>query len=206
VIELACAFAIGLVLGYFVGRVRAAANESSLQHRGEAIVSEAVRDEFAAPEYQLMNHVTLQFEDILVSRFGVYVIETKHLKGWIFADAHDAQWTQVLFKARFRFQNPIFQNRRHLRAVEKRLDFLPPGAIRSAVVFTGDAEFKTPLPSGVYYLPDLLGHIRAQETEVMSQNRVQFCVGRLETERLAVSGQTDIEHIESVSSRHLGSA
>jgi hypothetical protein len=213
VLELVFEFAGGLVLGYLAGHFRPAARHAAFQNRGESLVTEALRREFGTPAYHLMNHVTLRLEDgstqvdhILVSRFGVYVVETKHLKGWIFGDASDAKWTQVLFKARFRFQNPILQNRRHVRAVEKRLDFLPPGAIRSAVVFTGDAEFKTAVPPGVFNLSGFIGHLRAQETEVMSQNRVQFCVGRLETERLAISGVTDVEHIESVASRHRGQA
>ena len=80
---------------------------------------------FGFPDYHLMNHVTLQLKDgttqvdhILVSRFGVFVIETKDYKGWIFADAKQANWTQVLFKLKFKLQNPIFQNSRHVRAVQ----------------------------------------------------------------------------------------
>jgi len=34
---------------------------------------------------------------------------------------------------------------------------------------------------------------------------VQFCVGRLETARLAISGKTDVEHVQSLERRH-GSA
>src|SRR4051812_39136942 len=143
-----------------------------------------------------MNHVTLQMNDgttqvdhILVSRFGVFVIETKHYKGWIFANANQANWTQVLFNWKFKFQNPILQNIRHVRAVQRLLDFLPPAAIKSVVVFTGEAEFKTEIPQGVFGLYELVDYLREQTVEVMSLNRLQFCVGRLETERLAVSGE-----------------
>jgi len=73
-------------------------------------------------------------------------------------------------------------------AVEELLDFLPPEAIKSAVVFTGRAEFKTEMPPGVYTLSGLIDHLRAATEEVMSLNRVQICVGRLETARLAISG------------------
>src|SRR6266542_5098071 len=48
-----------------------------------------------------------QVDHILVSSFGVFVIETKDYKGWIFADAKQANWTQVLFRHKFTFQNPI---------------------------------------------------------------------------------------------------
>lgn len=36
----------------------------------------------------------------------------------------------------------------------------------------------------------------------MSANRLQFCVGRLETTRLAITKQTDLEHLKSLERRH----
>jgi hypothetical protein len=160
-----------------------------------------------------MNHVTLRLKDgttqvdhVLVSRFGVFVIETKDHKGWIFANAKQANWTQVLFKVKFKFQNPILQNFRHVRAVQDLLDFLPTSAIRSVVVFTGEAEFKTEVPQGVFSLSGFIEHLREQTVEVMSLNRVQFCVGRLETARLAVSDETDVEHVQNLRRRHGGAA
>ena len=67
------------------------------------------------------------------------------------------------------------------------------------------AEFKTGIPQGVFSLSKLIEYLREQTVEVMSLNRMQFCVGRLETARLAISGQTDVEHAESLERRH-GSA
>lgn len=166
---------------------------------------------FAAPDYHLMNNVTLRLKDgttqvdhVLVSRFGVFVIETKDYKGWIFADPKQANWTQVIFKRKFRFQNPIFQNYKHLRAVQAALDFLPADAVQSVVVFTGDAEFKTKIPTGVFSIARFIAHIKDQTEEVLSLNRVQFCVGRLESSRLALTRKTDIEHVQSLQRRHGG--
>ena len=151
-------------------------------------MSRVLLSEFGPPDYHLMNHVTIQMDDgttqvdhILISRFGVFVIETKDFKGWIFANATHETWTQVLFRLRFKFQNPMFQNKRHVRAVEGLLDFLPLEAIRSVIVFTGDAELKTETPQGVIAISRLVGYLRAQTEEVMSLNRMRFCVGRLET-------------------------
>jgi hypothetical protein len=176
---------------------------------GEALVSQILQANFGVPNYHLMNHITVQLRNgttqvdhILVSRFGVFVIETKDYKGWIFADAGQPNWTQVLFSYKFRFQNPIFQNSGHVQAVQGLLDFLPPGAIKSIVVFTGDADFKTQVPQGVFHISGLVNYLREQTVEVMSLNRMQFCVGRLETTRLAISGKTDVEHIRSLERRH----
>jgi hypothetical protein len=178
------------------------------QNSGEALVSRVLLSHFCSPDYHLMNHVTLQMDDgttqvdhILVSRFGVFVIETKDYNGWIFGHAADATWTQVLYRQKFRFQNPLFQNKRHVRAVRALLDFLPREAIKSVVVFSGDAEFKTDIPEGVTTLSQLPEYVRQQNDPVISRNRQQFCVGRLETARLAITGETDVEHIHSLARR-----
>ena len=155
-----------------------------------------------------MNHVTLRMDDgttqvdhILVSRFGVFVIETKDYNGWIFANATGATWTHVYFGRKFQVQNPIFQNYRHVRAVQNLLEFLPADAIKSVVVFCGNAEFRTEAPKGVIGIDRLAEYLKQQTVVVMSRNRLQFCVGRLETARLAISGETDVEHVRSLARR-----
>jgi hypothetical protein len=207
--------AAAAVLGFFIGRRRSvrAWRLPMLQNSGEALVSRVLLAHFGPPDYHLMNHVTIRMEDgttevdhILVSRFGVFVIETKDYSGWIFANAADATWTQVLFRWRFKFQNPILQNKRHVRAVKDLLDFLPPEAVKSIVVFSGDAEFKTETPQGVIEIGQLTAYLRQHSEVVMSANRLQFCVGRLETARLAISGATDVEHLQSLARRHRNGA
>jgi hypothetical protein len=202
---------VALLVGFAFGRVSSsrAARDLTFQNRGEALVTALLRANFAPPNYHLMNHVTLRLHDgttqvdhILVSRFGVFVIETKDYKGWIFGDPNQPKWTQVLFLLRFTFQNPIVQNSRHVRAVQDLLDFVPPTGIKSVVVFTGDAKFKTPIPPGVFYASEVAAYLRNATHEVMSLNRVQFCVGRLETARLAISSETDIQHVRHVQRWH----
>jgi hypothetical protein len=199
------ALAIGCLLGYGFARYRS----HSFQNRGESLVSREIQAKFGSSDYHLLNHITLKLHDgttqvdhILVSRFGVFVIETKDYKGWIFANAQHAQWTQVLFQARFRFQNPLVQNQLHLKALQELLDFLPSDAFQSLVVFAGEAEFKTDKPKGVFSIPELLDHLRGCNEEVMTTNRMQFCVGRLETARLAVTSQTDLDHVSYLRQRY----
>jgi hypothetical protein len=201
------ALAIGFALGRVQRRFRVR-RHTRFQNDGESRLSRLISENFCPPDYHLLNHITLKLEDgttqvdhILVSRFGVFVIETKDYQGWIFANARHPSWTQVLYKCKFRFQNPIFQNLRHVRAVRELLDFLPPDVIRSVVVFTGNAEFKTDMPIGVFQLSGLVDHIRDQSAEVMSLNRMQFCVGRIEATRLAITRETDLDHLQSLAWR-----
>jgi ATP-dependent RNA helicase RhlE len=74
--------------------------------------------------------------------------------------------------------------------------------LKSVVVFVGKAEFKTEKPQGVFAIAELIKYLQGHTEEVMSLNRVQFCVGRLETTRLAVTGQTDLAHVQSLERRH----
>jgi hypothetical protein len=203
----ALALAIGFTVGFIVARRRV--NHVRFQNRGELLLMRSVQEQLSGPNYHLLNHLTLQMKDgttqvdhVLVSRFGVFVIETKDYGGWIFANPNHGTWTQVYFKRKSKFQNPIFQNFRHVKAVQDILDFLPQEAVKSVVVFTGDAEFKTEVPPGVYSLPAFIDHLQSQTKEILSENRVQFCVGRLEVTRQSISGQTDVEHIESLLRRH----
>ncbi len=201
--------AISAGVGFALGRLGYRSRRRSLQNRGEALVTRSLNFQFKPPDYHLMNHVTLRLEDgttqvdhILVSRYGVFVIETKDYAGWIFADPNQAKWTQVMFTRKYRFQNPIFQNYRHVRAVQQLLEFVPVHAIRSAVVFTGSAVFKTEIPPGVFDLPHLIEYLRTQTVEVMPIPHVHLCVGRLESNRLQISRTTDVDHAESLRQRH----
>jgi len=205
----AIALFVGFILGYWQRRVVNDRNVKSFQNHGEALLTHTLRKHFNTDDYHLLNHITLkqgdsttQVDHILLSRFGVFVIETKDYTGWIFANAEHATWTQATFNDKYKFQNPIHQNYRHVLAVEKLLDFVPSTAIHSAVVFVGDAEFKTDVPAGVFTLPKLIEYLRACTEEVLSLNRVQFCVGRLETARLKVSQQTDVEHVQALRHRY----
>ncbi|PTU27717.1 nuclease-related domain-containing protein [Stenotrophobium rhamnosiphilum] len=201
---------IAVLLALAIGRAIGRYQSRPIQNRGEAILSRDVKTKFHPPDYHLLNHITLRLKDgattqidhILVSRFGVFVIETKDYQGWIFAGFKDRYWTQVLYRAKFRFQNPVHQNHKHVCAVRDLLEFLEPDVIHSVVVFVGDAAFKTEVPHGVFTLAEFIGHVESLALEVMSVNRVQFCIGRLEAMRLAITEATDVEHVLKLRRRH----
>ena len=187
-----------LLFGFGLGRWRRGLSSN----RDEGAVRQLLSKQFDSASYHLLNNVTLPVDDgttqidhILVSRFGLFVIEAKHYTGWLFANT-GLSWTQVLFGKHYKFQNPVHQNAKHVRAVARLLEFLDPAVVHSLVVFTGDAIFKTPRPSGVMPLSDVASFLEKFDSEVLSENRMQFCVGRLECCRRRLSRRTDIEHVD----------
>ena len=62
---------------------------------------------------------TTQIDHLIVSIYGIFVIETKNMKGWIFGSANQKKWTQVIYKRKFSLYNPLHQNYKHLMAVKE---------------------------------------------------------------------------------------
>ncbi|MDE5842593.1 MAG: NERD domain-containing protein [Muribaculaceae bacterium] len=67
---------------------------------------------------------TTQIDHIVISRFGIFVIETKNYSGWIFGNASKDYWTQNLWGNRYPLYNPILQNRNHIRFLIRKFRFL----------------------------------------------------------------------------------
>lgn len=195
---------LAALLGYWLRLAKA----YRFQNRREELVRKTIIKHLPASSWHLLNNVTLrtpdgttQIDHILVSRFGLFVIETKHYTGWIFGDANSKEWKQVIYGTIHRFQNPLRQNYKHLKTVQELLDFLPSEQITGIVTFTGDSDFKTPQPSGVYSLEKTISYLKNLNEELLTENRMQFCIGRLEHARLALTKETDVEHRASLPSR-----
>ena len=108
--------------------------------------------------YILLNDLTLpdaeggttQIDHILLSPFGIFVIETKNYKGWIFGGERQKQWTQKIYQKSFKFQNPIHQNYKHMKVLERILsDIVDVESLHSVIVFMPEAEFKTTMPNNI---------------------------------------------------------
>ena len=123
--------------------------------------------------------ITTQIDHVVISRFGLFVIETKCYKGWIFANPKNRFWTQSLYAGgrgwfarseKHRFQNPIKQNWRHIYVLSERLK-LPRRYFVNVVVFCGDASFMTAVPENVMDENDVVPYILSFEKPLFDQDR-----------------------------------
>jgi hypothetical protein len=66
---------------------------------------------------------TTQIDHVVISPYGIFVIETKSHKGMIFGDYSSRNWTQTLIKRtgveRYSFYSPYLQNYGHLKNLYK---------------------------------------------------------------------------------------
>ncbi|MFT6914042.1 MAG: restriction system protein [Motiliproteus sp.] len=171
---------------------------------GEVQVNLAVKFLLDRKQYHLIKNVTLPTEDgttqidhIIVSRFGVFVIETKNMKGWIFGSANQPYWTQQIFKHKSKFQNPLRQNYKHVKTLETALD-IKPEHIYSLIVFVGDSAFKTDMPENVTFAGGFIRYIKSRTEPVLSDVQVRLVVQKIESGRLTRSIKTHVEHVKHV--------
>jgi restriction system protein len=149
-------------------------------------------------------HGTTQVDHIVVSKYGIFVIEAKNIDGWIFGDAKSAQWTQSLFGKKFRFQNPLHQNYRHTKALQAFLG-IDEAKLISLVMFWGDCEFKTPMPDNVRS-SGYISFIKKHEAVLFPDDEVQKIVEAINMGKMPKgilkSFETRTTHLESLKDRH----
>ena len=142
---------------------------------------------------------TTQIDHVIVSRYGIFVVETKNMDGWIFGDEKSHQWTQSIFGKKFKFQNPLHQNYRHTKTIS---DFLgiDHDKIFSMVMFWGECEFKTPLPSNVM-TSGYATYIKKHTAVLFSDQEVQEIASAIKDGMLPKSWATRKQHVASLKER-----
>lgn len=147
---------------------------------GESSVRRKLR-KLDSEEYKVLHDLmirrangrTSQIDHVVISRYGVFVIETKNYKGWIMGSEKSEYWTQVLYRRKERLYSPIRQNYGHIKALEEHLQ---DGTIPfvSIVAFTARAELKLKeMTTDVVYATDLAATIQKYKDAVLSDEQVR---------------------------------
>jgi len=171
---------------------------------GEFIVNISAKMMLNKDEYHLIKNVmvptedgTTQIDHIIVSKYGIFVVETKNMKGWIFGNQNQNIWTQKIYKHSIKFQNPLYQNYKHVKTIQSLLG-LNDQQVHSVVVFVGESTFKTEMPENVTYGFGYIRFIKSKNKLVLAQSEVDEIVRKIEEGRLTPSFKTDKEHVKHV--------
>ena len=75
-------------------------------------------------KYKLLNDImiedekgTHQIDHIVLSKYGIFVIEMKNYYGLIIGNQYKEKWYQYLGKNKYTFHNPMYQNYGHIKAL-----------------------------------------------------------------------------------------
>lgn len=80
-------------------------------------------------EYKVINDIminidgiTHQIDHIVISKYGIFVIETKQYNGYIIGSKYDKKWIRKIGKKKILYTNPIRQNYGHVLSICKLLN------------------------------------------------------------------------------------
>jgi len=176
---------------------------------GEKHVRKGLIKSLDETKYNIINDVTLPLEDggttqidhIVVSNFGVFVIETKNMSGWIFGNEHQAKWTQTIQRSKYPFQNPLRQNYKHTKTLAHLLN-MPHEQFHSVVVFTSNAELKTKMPNNVGHLKGMMLYIKSFDEEVSDNQTKLEIISLVQSIKLKQGRTTNKQHVKYLKEEH----
>ena len=138
-------------------------------------------------EYTILSNViyrgrtseeTTQVDHIVVSRYGIFVLETKTLKGKIFVES-EREWVQIIGRRKYRMQCPLVQTYAHVKAVQQ-VTGIHAQKIHSYAVMAGRARFPEGMPERVYGIWGAVRKIQSYREPVFSRGHVASLVEQLQ--------------------------
>lgn len=159
---------------------------------GEQNVS-AILHKLDSSEYIIMNDVIIptfygstQIDHIVVSLYGIFVIETKNMQGWILGSPNGAEWTQKIYGKKYNFRNPLLQNNGHIKALSSLLKIRKEAFI-SIVTFSKNSEIKIKTDQHVIYFNNLLNTIHLYEEKKFDDTQIQEIANSIRTSKLSTA-------------------
>ncbi len=141
-------FIIGIAIAILISVVYRLNAPKRKGAKGEYRVARKLR-RLQNEEFKVFNDVIIstrygssQIDHIVISIYGIFVIETKNYTGWIHGNENSEYWSQTLYKKKRKFRNPIRQNWSHIYALKKVLSDFKQVSYHPIIVFTGDAKLK----------------------------------------------------------------
>jgi len=161
---------------------------------------------------------TTQIDHIVVSKYGVFAIETKNYRGEIYGDDNRKYWTQMIitdvtyrrkwyktytYVTKNRFYNPVKQSLAHTYTIKNYLKdwkYLP---VVPVVVFCGSAVLANVQSSiSVIYDSNLLDLIRSYNTIYLTDQEVHDVATRLDVSnyRDVIDDRTHVLNLRAAAS------
>ena len=152
-------------------------------------------------KYIVLNNIMIrsskgshQIDHIVVSKYGIFVIEMKNYYGLITGDEYKDKWTQHLGKNKYYFNNPIHQNYGHIKALEELLQ-MDNDKFISIICISNQANVKV-TAKNVTQLDFLNGLIKSYNTEIIDENLVEI-KNKIESGNISDKGARK-EHVRNI--------
>lgn len=124
------------------------------------------------------NYIT-QIDHIVLSKKGIFIIETKDYAGKIYGSENMYKWKQYLSRNEYEFYNPIKQNNTHINFLAKKLKTNRSKFI-SIIAFTGRADLNLTTNTQVCYINEIKDVILEYNENIIIQEELDNIYNVLE--------------------------
>lgn len=187
--------AIAILFAFLHPTIRGQAGEVNVAARLKALPKS---------DYTVFNDLLIQrgeyssqIDHVVVSKYGVFVIETKNYKGMVYGGEYSEHWTQNIWGNKYKLYNPILQNQGHVKALKAYLGVRNFPFI-SVITFSSRGTVKVNANENfVMYYSDITYFIKQQKLILLSEEETQFVIQMLN--KLPKFSRKDKQkHIENV--------
>lgn len=172
---------------------------------GEAGINIAATLCLPNKQYKRFKNITLptengtsQIDHIFVSKYGVFVVETKNMRGWIFGKQYDKYWTQKFPRSTYKFQNPLRQNYGHIKAIQNLVPNIPEETFISVIAMCGEHKIKSELPENVTRGAWFVKYIRTHKSEILTEAQIIEISAAIKSSMLPKTKETKRLHVSNV--------
>lgn len=124
-------------------------------------------------KYKILNDIfikendnTHQIDHVVVSPYGIFVIETKQYNGYITGNKYDKNWIRHTRKKQYYYTNPIRQNYGHVKAISTLLN-IDETKIFNIVCIPSKAKLKIEHDGELTRLGTLISKIASYQNEII---------------------------------------
>ena len=155
---------------------------------GEQEIAHILAEGLSYKDYFIFNNLTIpsdyngssQIDHLVISRFGIFVIESKEFQGLVLGDKNQDKWTESFGNGKnVQFQNPLRQNWSHIMSLKKLFPFISEDNFKNIVVFVGSKKFVTQPIESVVHSEEIVGCIQKHTESKLSEENLHVILGKL---------------------------
>lgn len=188
-----------IIIKHYVPQIQGYIGEKQVRNQLSSLPSEEYKS-----IYNVMLRTekgdTTQIDHIVVSIYGIFVIETKNYSGIITGTENATKWTEHIYKKKYPFQNPIRQNYGHRKALENLLRLKKENFI-SIITFTDAAKLYVKTVTPVIYVSKLTETIKSYNETKISPEQLNTIADTIHNANIDSLG-TRKEHIKSIKAKN----
>ena len=185
---------ISMLEAILIPKLRGIIGENRVRRRLSRLSEDSYRvlnDIMVNGEYGLT-----QIDHIVVSKYGIFVIETKNMKGKIYGSQHSKDWTKYSRGRKLEFENPTRQNYGHIKALEQ-ITSLPQDTFHGIVVLAGSATLMFDGGENIVYVKQLIPLIKSYQTDILSAEQMAQMIEKI-TSADNNTDETRKEHLKQI--------